>query len=469
MSENINTLLTLKETLDSVAGALLNDSFDENNFIFNFVETDSRKVVENTLFVPLIGELQDGHIYIPSAIEKGASVIFVSRKDNFIDDLVEKNPKIAFILVRNTMTALQKAAGAYVRKFPKLIRCSVTGSSGKTTTKELTASILSQKYNVIANFGNFNSETGLPLSVFKIRSEHELGLFEMGMNRENEIGEISEVFRPNYGIVTNIGTAHIGILGSRENIAKEKKKIFNYIDESGAAVIPTTDDFADYLADGVKGKIIRYGIYSNSRIKFISDDGLEGTLFSVDGIEVRLALPGKYNFLDALGAVSLALELGLSAEQIKVGIENVKLLGGRSEIIKGKFTILKDCYNANPDSMEKAIELSSSVKVSGKKIFVLGDMLELGSESEKAHKKVGNLLSNSEVDMVVLVGDEIKYALIGKNGGKPLFFVYAKGRDEDAIQKAADAINNHAKAGDFILLKGSRGVGLERILPLIGM
>lgn len=469
MGESMKSLLSLAEVLEAVSGDLLNNNFDENQFCFTSVETDSRKVCASTLFVPLIGEFQDGHNFIQSAIEKGASVVFVSRNDDFIQNLVEKNPNVAFVFSKNTMTALQKAAGAYVRKFPNLIRCSVTGSSGKTTTKELTASILSQKYNVIATVGNFNSETGLPLSVFNIRDEHELGLFEMGMNRENEIGEIADTFRPNYAIITNIGTAHIGILGSRENIAKEKKKIFNFVDENGVAVIPAKDDFADFLSEGVKGKIVRYGIDSNPRIKFISDDGLDGTLFSVDDVQIRLALPGKYNFLDALGAISLALELGLTPLQIKAGIENVKLLGGRSEIIKGKYTILKDCYNANPDSMEKAIELASSVKFSGKKIFVLGDMLELGSESEKEHKKIGAMLSDCDVDMVVLVGDEIKYALLGKNGGKPLYFVYAKGRDENAIKQAADAINGHSKAGDFILLKGSRGIGLERILPLIGM
>ncbi|MBR6913064.1 MAG: hypothetical protein IKN34_04565 [Treponema sp.] len=197
----------------------------------------------------------------------------------------------------------------------------------------------------------------------------------------------------------------------------------------------------------------------------------EGTRFSVDGVEMRLAIPGKYNFLNALGAISLALELSLDAEQIKRGIEGVRILGGRSELVKGKYTVLKDCYNANPDSMYKAIELSSSIKVSGKKIFVLGDMLELGADSEKEHKRIGTLLSKTDVDVVVLVGDEINYALLGKPEpeGKPIFYVYVKGRDEDAMKKAAETILSYSEPGDFILLKGSRGVGLERILPLIGM
>ena len=469
MNESLLSFSEVLESLSDIGGRRLNESFDVSSFCFKSVETDSRNVVSGTLFVPLVGERQDGHNFNQPAIDKGATVVFVSRDDELVETFIERNPKVAFIYSKNTMTALQRAAGFYVRKFPSLIRCSVTGSSGKTTTKEIAASILSQKYKVVANFGNYNSETGLPLSVFKIRGDHELGIFEMGMNRENEIGEIADVFRPNYGIVTNIGTAHIGILGSRENIAKEKKKIFSFLDENGVAVIPSGDDFASFLSEGVKGKVVLYGVDSNPRIKFISDDGLEGTLFSVDGVEIRLALPGRYNFLNALGAISLALEFGLTAEQIKRGVESVKLLGGRSELVKGKYTVLKDCYNANPDSMYKALELASSVKVPGKKIFVLGDMLELGADSEKEHKKIGDLLTKFDVDMVVLVGDEIKYALLGKNGGKPLFFVYVKGRGENAMAQAADAIKSHSSPGDFILLKGSRGVGLERILPLIGM
>lgn len=476
-----SSLLSLSEILESlkqIDGRLLNEKTDELLFYFRYVETDSRNVKDSTLFVPLVGEFQDGHKYIQSAIEKGATIVFVSRDDEEIKNLVQKNEKTVFIYSKNTLTALQKIAETYVRKFPNLIRCSVTGSSGKTTTKELTASILSQKYNVIANVGNFNSETGLPLSVFNIRPEHELGLFEMGMNRENEIGEIAEVFKPNYGIITNIGTAHIGILGSRENIAKEKKKIFNYVDSNGAAIIPFADDFSDFLAEGVKGKIVKYGFDGekivNDRIKFISDDGLEGTRFSVDGVEIRLNLPGKYNFLDALGSVSLGLELGLTAEQIKNGVESVKLLGGRSEILKGKYIILKDCYNANPDSMEKAIEFASTVKTSGKKIFVIGDMLELGEKSSEEHRKIGNIIGKSDADMVIFVGDEVKHCVLGvaesiEYEDRYMFISKYDGRSEETIKMVAEKIKKVAQDGSFILLKGSRGIGLERILPLIEM
>ena len=485
-AEHIESLLNMSETLEAVGGVLLNQSFDEKNFCFTGVQTDSRKVAENTLFVPLIGEFQDGHLYVPKALENGASVVFISKKadKNILSQLKESaltNQKVAFILVENTLRALQKAAGAYVSKFPNLIRCAVTGSSGKTTTKEITASILRQKFSVIATEGNFNSETGLPLSVFRIRKGDELGLFEMGMNRVNEIGEIAEVFKPQYSIITNIGNAHIGILGSRQNIANEKKKIFNYIKENGAAFIPAKDDFATFLAKGVKGQVIQYGEDCDQSVKLISDDGLEGSLFSVDGLEMRLALPGRYNYLNALAAIALAKKLGVSKEEIKAGIEGLKPLGGRSSLKKGKFTVLEDCYNANPDSMAQALRLCENTKINGKKIYVLGDMLELGTSSEKEHAKIGEYAVKGGADMVVFFGMEMcaayeaavkiaeKKESLADEKISSVRIIYIGNKDEAAVKDAAKEILDFAGEGDFILLKGSRGMGLERILPEIGM
>ncbi|MBQ3671793.1 MAG: UDP-N-acetylmuramoyl-tripeptide--D-alanyl-D-alanine ligase [Treponema sp.] len=461
-----SSLLSAEELLSAVGGELLCAGAGE--FCFSSVQTDSRKVVDGSLFVPLIGEVQDGHSYIPSAIQNGARVVLVSRKTPEIDSFIEAHGDVAFIFVRNTLKALQAAAGRYVEKFPSLVKVSVTGSSGKTTTKELLASILGQKYNVISNVGNLNSETGLPLSVFNIRPEHTLGLFEMGMNREDEIGEIAGVFKPNYAVITNIGTAHIGILKSRENIAREKKKIFSFVDEKGVCVIPKHDDFASFLCEGVKGKVVFYGPDVDCRISFLGDDGLLGTRFSVCGLPVRLALPGRYNYSNALGAIALSLELGLSPEEIKKGIESLPALSGRSEIVREKnFTILKDCYNANPDSMEKALELSASVDFGGKKILVLGDMLELGEESKSAHEKAGELSASCRADCVIFIGNEMKHGFerAKEVSGKNAQLLYIEGNGQDAMKKACEAIRSASSAGgdNFLLLKGSRGMGLERI------
>ncbi len=472
------TLLTLKEVLDGVKGSLIGDSFDVSKFAFSSVATDSRNVTKNSLFVPLIGEFQDGHSYIPKALENGASVIFVCRssvesKNIDYDGLVKANPGVAFIAVENTLAALQNAAETYISKFPALIRVSVTGSSGKTTTKEIAASILSQKYNVVCNKGNLNSETGLPLSCFEIRPEHTLALLEMGMNRENEIGEIAKVFKPNFAAITNVGTAHIGILGSRDKIAEEKKKVFDYVNKDGVCVIPAGDDYADFLSKNVSGKVVYYGKdVKNNGIEFISDDGIDGTTFAIDGVKVHLAIPGKYNYSNTLAGVELGRALGLTPQQIKAGIEAVKPLNGRSHIRKGTYTILEDCYNANPDSMEKALEFANSISFSGKKIYVIGDMKELGEESVQAHEKIAGFAVDGDASLVIFAGNEscagYKKACkeVSLNNKNIRLSYYENYKDED-MKKIAGEIKEFASSGDFILLKASHSVSLERLIPLL--
>ncbi|MGN0730126.1 UDP-N-acetylmuramoyl-tripeptide--D-alanyl-D-alanine ligase [Treponema sp.] len=468
-----NSLLTLEEILDAVDGIRV---LGGDSLHIASVQTDSRLVGKDTLFVPLAGEKQDGHLYVPQALEKGASAVFICMKNfegdsGFFVSLHEKYPDVVFIAVKNTLEALQRAAAKYVEKFPRLIKIGVTGSSGKTTTKEILVSILSQKYRVVFNKGNFNSETGLPLSVFNIRAEHECGVFEMGMNRVNEIGEIASVLKPRFAVVTNIGTAHIGILGSREKIAEEKAKIFSYFGGFGTGVIPADDDFTGFLQEKIDGKTVLYG-GDTASVKYVRSLGLKGTVFSIDGIETVLALPGVYNYRNALGAVALAQSLGLSAREIADGISALKPLSGRSEILEGKnYFIMQDCYNANPDSMEKALDFVSSIKKENgsRKILVLGDMLELGSESKAAHEKIGGLAAASDADFIVFVGTEIKAAFDSaqKNSDKKIF--YAEGNSDGAMQKAACEIQNvlAGSSGSVVLLKGSRGMRLERISEIL--
>ena len=214
----------------------------EDEFCFTSVATDSRSAVAGGMFIPLVGEFQDGHAYVPAALEKGATVVLVGR-DFAVSNhhqLVQWHrsyPAATFVAVDHTMYALQDAAAAYVQKFPNLVRIGVTGSSGKTTTKEILAAVLSTRFSVVMNQGNLNSETGLPLSVFQIRDHHQVGVFELGMNRRGEIAEIARVLAPNLGVITNIGTAHIGILGSRDAIAQEKKQVFwNFSSDSCAFI-----------------------------------------------------------------------------------------------------------------------------------------------------------------------------------------------------------------------------------------
>jgi UDP-N-acetylmuramoyl-tripeptide--D-alanyl-D-alanine ligase len=479
----MNSLLGFEELLNAVSGTFVGLAFDQHKFSFTSVTTDSRSVVPGSLFVPLIGLNQDGHAYIPQAVEKGASVIFVAsseyeKKPGLYMDIAAAHPSLLFVVVLNTLHALQDAAAAYVAKFPELVKVGITGSAGKTTTKEMTVAILKQKYKVVYNEGNFNSETGLPLSVFKIRQGDEIGVFEMGMNRTDEIGEIAAVLKPQYALVTNIGTAHIGILGSRENIAREKRKIFGYIPETGTAFIPASDDFAPFLSEGIKGRIVKYGrsiSESVCGVSFVSDDGIDGTVFKVDGEEIHLRLPGMYNYQNALGAIAVGRQFGVSGACIKKALESFMPIAGRTETQLFKIcggacvTLVKDCYNANPDSMEKVLSFCGSVRNIRHRVFVLGDMLELGEKSAEEHAKVGAEAVAASPEQIIFIGGAMKYAAAAAKSAGFVNLLYIPGTDDDSMDLAAQFLIDCLASGDLLLVKASHGIQLERLFPRIAL
>ena len=467
------TLLDLETLLKATGGKLIGSAAEG---CFTSVATDSRNVVPGSLFVPLVGEFQNGHKYIPQAVKNGAAVVLVNSNENA--DGFASFASVVFIAVDNTLHALQAAARAYAQKVAaNMIRVSITGSSGKTTTKEMLVSVCKAHFGdaaVAYTKGNFNSETGLPLSMFQIRGDEKIGIFEMGMNRVNEIGEISSVWQSQYGIITNIGTAHIGILGSRQNIAQEKRKSFDYIPQTGAAFVPADDDFADYCTEKVSGKVVRFGKNvpeAVSGVRFISSLGLRGTKFSVDGVEVTLPLSGEYNYQNALGVVDLAKELGIPAAHIKTGLEAMSAVSGRMEIkdvvLKSgaKAVIVCDCYNANPDSMEKVIEFCAQDNSCSQKLFVLGDMKELGEESCKAHEQIGKAVTASDAQLVILAGPEMKAAENVLKTCKTC--VYFENNDENFYESAAAKILEAVKNGALILIKGSHSMALEKLIPMI--
>ncbi len=478
--KNSCSLLKFKTLVNAVHGKVVESSLNIKH-IFSNVVTDSRLVVKQSLFVPLIGQEQDGHKYISQAIEKGASIILVARiyfdsHKNIIEELSEKNI-ITFIIVENTLTALQNIAESYVAQFPNLIRVAITGSSGKTTTKEIAVSLLSQKYRVIANEGNLNSETGLPLSVFKIRSDHQIGIFEMGMNRKNEIKEISQILKPQYAIITNIGTAHIGILGSKKNIAIEKRQVLRFLNNDGAAVLPKNDEYSSFLAENLNCKINYFGMdipSDENGIKFLKDEGIKGFLLAIDGIETKFSLPGKYNYINALAAIELARIFKIPTKQIVSGLTAVQPLSGRTEINElkineKKINIIQDCYNANPDAMAKAIDFLSSLKCTGRKFCILGDMLELGTESIKMHSNIGKQLIDTDIKYAVFVGSDMKYAFneASLHNKKDLYLQYFSDITELTMNIIANYIVTKVENSDVILFKGSRGIKLERIIKKI--
>ena len=475
-----DSLLSLQETVSAVKAKICIGKNKPETFSFTSVTTDSRSVEALSLFVPLIGENQDGHKYILQAVRKGASVVFAvqSSYDSLESaDRAEIEKSCAVIFVENTLSALQAAAAAYVKKFPDLIRVGITGSNGKTTTKEITVSLLSRHYNVIATQGNFNSETGLPLSVFNIRKEHQVGVFEMGMNRRGEITELANVLFPEFAIITNIGTAHIGILGSKHAIAEEKKQIFSNFSSKSVGFVPEKDEYASFLQDVPAGSVKLFGrVTQAASVTDVEPAGLDGTAFRYYGRQVRFPLPGTYNFNNMLAAVSLAETLGLSKDEIIAGIEAVKPLFGRSNISRGNFTVVEDCYNANAESMMEAVSFYGSVETKGKKVFVLADMLELGDESERIHAEAGMKAASSGADVLVFVGSQMAYgaqaarkaAESAEKGKAASVQVMAESDISDAsVAALAERLVSLAGEGDMFLVKGSRGMRLERITEVL--
>jgi len=455
MTETRNVLFTAAEAAAATGGELVGPGDGPASA----VAVDSRKVEPGALFVALPGERTDGHAFVAAALGSGASCV-LARGDRKAEVLAAPGAdKASFIFVPDCLAGLQALAKAYRQRFPRLLRIGITGSSGKTTTKECVAAILGRSRSVVLNPGNLNSDIGLPLSTFSIREEHEIGIFEMGMNRAGEMGELAEVFEPDLALVTNVGTAHIGILGTRQAIAQEKKKIFSRFSGSQVGFVWEDDDFNAFLKEGARGKIVDFGPRSTEGMRVVRDAGLSGYDLEWRGRPFRFGLPGRHNLLDAIGAAALASAAGASDDDVVSGLAGVKPLFGRSELLEGEYTILRDCYNANPDSVEAAIRLCDSVEWAGRKVYVLGSMLELGSESDAAHRKVGGIAGMSKAEALFFFGPECKAAFeaarLAGFRGLAIF--------ETDFDRLLSSLRGYLRAGDLLLLKASRGIALERL------
>ncbi|GHV83560.1 UDP-N-acetylmuramoyl-tripeptide--D-alanyl-D-alanine ligase [Spirochaetia bacterium] len=445
---------------DDAAMACNGELFESKTKGFTGVCIDSREIKKGDFFIALNGENVDGHSFVKKAFDGGAAGTIVEKK-KLNDFPILENAKeydAAVIAVDDTLHSFQNIAAAYLKKFPKLLRIGITGSSGKTTTKEIAAGMIGIEKKVVFNEGNFNTETGLPISVFLVREDHEVGIFEMGMNRFGEIAELSRVLRPNIALITNVGTAHIGFIGSMDGIAKEKKDIFSQFTGNETAFIPEYEKYGEFLREGVKGRIKSYGPAAFSgRGGKKRNDFLLGAEIIWEGISAHFSLPGEYNFRNLTGAIEIALEAGVSGDAIRKGIESVKPLFGRGEVFncKGGITVVRDCYNANPESMREAIALCDAIDWKGRRIYILGSMLELGNVSKTEHENIGKQLMASNADYIYLFGSEIKPAYNLLHDKKNIFWT----DDIDVLKKE---LKERAENGDLLLLKGSRGCKLER-------
>ncbi len=431
--------------------------------VFNSVCTDSRKVKEGDLFFALHGENHDGHDFAVKALGFGAKGLVLNR---MVDGLLPG--KATVFLVKDTLKALQDLA-AFNRRQSGVMLVAVTGSSGKTSTKDLIYSVLSAKFRAVKTQGNFNNEVGLPLTLLQLGEEHQVAVVEMGMRGFKEIDFLSQIALPNGAVITNIGEAHLELLGSVDNIARAKGELLEHVPETGFAVLHGDSPFIAREAKRCRGKVILYGEKPEFDLclkEVAAENG--GNRFTVafrDRVEeFFLPLPGRHNIINSLAAIAVGHEYGMSYEEIKSGLAGANLTAMRLEILElNGVKIINDAYNANPDSTKAALQVLMEMG-GARKIAILGDMLELGKMAETAHKKVGKAAYEAGVDLLATVGE--LGSLIGTGAfeaGLPADRIY----NYQTAKEAANGLKNVLKAGDVVLVKGSRGMRMEGFIETL--
>lgn len=454
-------ILKCKEIIKAVDGKLLSGSLETE---FSNITTDSRKVKDGDFFVPLVGEKFDGHEYIISSFERGGSGCFTHKNIKGFDDKI-------VVKVGDTLVALRKLSAYYRQKFD-IPFVGITGSVGKTSTKDMISSVLSQIYNVHKTQGNFNNEIGVPLTVFGLEASHEAAVIEMGMSDFGEISRLTSIVKPDIAVMTNIGLSHIENLGSRQNILKAKMEILEGLNERGLVILNGDDNLLNGLKDLLKYRTVLYGMEDGLDYQAynISSQGEMGTSFEIsignNNYKVHVPVPGIHNIHNALAAIAVGVELKVPIDLIIKGIG--EFLPGKMRLniidING-IKIINDAYNASPQSMEAAINVLKDV-VSGnnRTIAVLGDMLELGDISAKAHRDVGSYAVSKEISYIVAVGEKGKDIIEGaiEAGAKKEKVLHFNNNKE-----AGKFLIDFAKPGDVLLVKGSRGMKMEEIVNLL--
>lgn len=449
-------------TLENIATACGGEFFGDGSLkatCISSISTDSRKIEKNSLFVAIPGARVDGHDFIPSVFEQGAVCC--------ISERILERPAGAYIKVDSSLEAVKKIAMFYRRQLAVPV-VGVTGSVGKTSTKEMIASVLSQKFCTLKTDGNFNNELGLPLTIFRLREEHEIAVLEMGISDFDEMHRLSEIAAPNVAVITNIGQCHLENLGNRTGVLKAKTEIFDFLAEDGSVVLNGDDDKLATVKH-IKGRPVTYfGISSDYAVYAdnIENKGLKGVSCTIhfDGkaFDVDIPIPGIHMVYNALAATAVGRVFGMGAEQIRKGIEEFEPVGGRVHIIeKNGKTVIDDCYNANPVSMKAAIDVLKDGK--GRKVAVLGDMGELGVNEKELHAEVGRYCAKAGIDLLLCAGtlSRSMAAAAALEGGHMEIHSFA-----DKAQMVLE-LPQLLKDGDTVLVKASRFMGYEEVVAVV--
>ncbi|MDF2874892.1 MAG: murF [Sporomusa sp.] len=447
---------SLTEVLKATEGRLTSAAGGK---FFRGISTDTRTAQPGNLFIALEGERFDGHEFIAQAAGKGAVGVIVSRP-------VAVPENVTVIEVKDTLVALQ-ALARFHRKRYHIPVVAVTGSNGKTTTKDMLAAVLASRFSVLKTEANFNNEIGLPLTLLKLEPGHEAAVVEMGMRACGEIHELTEIALPTVGVVTNVGETHMEILGSIENIAAAKSELVVAIAHDDLVVLNADDPHVRAMQKRAQGRVVLYGLSPEAAVRAENISARENNelITTFDCCSPRGSFPvilhtvGVHNVYNALAAIAVGLELGLQPNDVKLGISNFIPGAMRLEIKKyGDYTVINDVYNASPLSMAAALNTLSDIS-KGRKIAVLGDMLELGDAAVEAHRRIGQQAAEQGVDIVLTVGELSKHIVdaAAEHGVK---ITHAFTSHKEAIA----ALHCLMKPGDYILLKGSRGMKMEIML-----
>lgn len=444
--------LTLKKIANALGTTLDSDK------IIKRISLDSRDIDGNTLFFAIKGERFDAHDFAQQVSESGAAALVCHKKVDV---------SCPVIYVDDTKTALLKLSSYYRNKFGDLILIGLTGSVGKTTTKEMTACVMEQKYKTLKTEGNFNNEIGMPKTLFRLEEDTECAVIEMGMSEFGEISALSNTAKPNCAIISNIGVSHIENLGSRDGIFRAKLEMLEGLKKGSPLVLNGDDDKLSTVKND-DFNVLFFGI-ENENCDVRAIDIKEGDLhtdFTVvckDGKQnVTLPTVGIHNVYNALAAITVGLCFGVTLEQSANGLKDYVPSGMRQRIKKlGNITFIEDCYNASPDSQRAALNSLCTV-ANGRRIAVVGDMLELGSYSETAHRQVGEYAAEKKIDMLYTLGENSKYtADSARLGGLKNVFEFTDKQD------LADALIQELKDGDTVMFKASRGMRLEEVFTFI--
>ncbi len=450
--------LTFSELASMIDGRVVSG---DPTTLSSSVIIDSREIKPEAVFFAVKGERLDGHDFVQQALEKGAVGAVVSR----VPDGVGK----PLIQVDDTTKALQRLASA-IRDRYDVTLIGITGSAGKTTTKEMIATLISSERRVHKSWGNFNNQIGAPLCLDNMPDDAQVVVSEMGMNHAGEIAEIAGLMRPHVGVYTNIAPVHIEFFGTIEGIAAAKRELLENVIPGGTIIVNNDNEHVVRISQGFNGRRVTYGVENEAEYRGtnIRERGLLGTRFTLEaegsGREFELALPGRHNLDNLLAAIATARAVGISWEGIERGVRDVKPAYHRGVIVPfNGAQIYDDTYNSNPYALARTLELMTQAEVSGRRIAVIGDMLELGEQELQFHREAGKAIPKSH-DVLIGVGNRTQALL---DGAREAGFEEANLRHFTDAQAAGAFLRAFVQPGDLVLVKGSRGVGLDKAVAML--